>query len=89
LCVDPLEGITQFAHIALKMNDIEKSLDFYVNKAGLPGMSSARARGASAAPTTTTRHASRIPDCNRIEPIQMMPKAMQFAAIASLKSGNT
>ena len=33
-----MKGITQLAHIALKVKDIDKSLDFYVKKMGFPEM---------------------------------------------------
>jgi CubicO group peptidase (beta-lactamase class C family)/catechol 2,3-dioxygenase-like lactoylglutathione lyase family enzyme len=33
-----MKGITQLAHIALKVKDVGKSLDFYVNKMGFPEM---------------------------------------------------
>src|SRR5712671_4593158 len=33
-----MKGITQLAHIALKVKDIDKSLDFYVNRMGFPEM---------------------------------------------------
>src|ERR1700676_5790266 len=33
-----MKGITQLAHIALKVKDIDKSLDFYVKRMGFPEM---------------------------------------------------
>ena len=33
-----MKGITQLAHVALKVKDIDKSLDFYVNRMGFPEM---------------------------------------------------
>ena len=33
-----MKGITQLAHIALKVKDIDRSLDFYVNRMGFPEM---------------------------------------------------
>src|SRR5262245_1049596 len=144
-----MKGITQLAHIALKVKDIDKSLDFYVNRMGFPemfrlerggrlwivylrvtddqylelfpegvgGRAGGREasgvnyvwRGADAIDSVTAEIekagikltvAKKIgadynyqawiedPDGNRIELMQMMPKAMQLAAIESLKDGN-
>lgn len=33
-----MKGISSIAHVALKVKDIERSLDFYVNKLGFPEM---------------------------------------------------
>ena len=33
-----MKGITGYAHVAIKVNDLDKSLDFYVNKLGFPEM---------------------------------------------------
>jgi lactoylglutathione lyase len=144
-----MKGITQLAHIALKVKDIDKSLDFYVNRMGFPEMFRLERGGklwivylrvtddqylelfpegigdrAAGRDATGVNHfclgvddidavigeirkaGIRLtvekkmgadynyqawiedPDGNRIELMQMMPKAMQLAAIADLKAGN-
>jgi lactoylglutathione lyase len=33
-----MNGVTSIAHVALKVRDLDRSLDFYVNKLGFPEM---------------------------------------------------
>jgi len=143
-----MKGITQLAHIALKVKDIDKSLDFYVNRIGFREMFRlqresklwivylrvtddqylelfpegvgdrvagrdatgvnhfclgvddidaviAEIRKAGIKLTAEKKMGADYnfqawiedPDGNRIELMQMTPKAMQLAAIENLKAG--
>jgi lactoylglutathione lyase len=143
-----MKGISSLAHVALKVKDMDKSLDFYVSKMGFPEMFRLhrdgklwivylritddqylelfpdgvgdRAAGRDATgvnhfclgvddidvvvdgltragiPLTTNKKMGadynfqawiEDPDGNRIELMQMMPKAMQLDAIKSMKAG--
>lgn len=143
-----MKGISSLAHVALKVKDMDKSLDFYVGKMGFPEMfrlhrdgklwivylritddqylelfpdgDGDRAPGRDATgvnhfclgvddidvvvdgltkagiPLTTGKKMGadynfqawiEDPDGNRIELMQMMPKAMQLDAIKSMKAG--
>jgi lactoylglutathione lyase len=143
-----MKGITQLAHVALKVKDIDKSLDFYVKKLGFPEMFRLQRDGklwivylrvtddqyielfpegvgerAPGRDATGMNHLClgvddidavvaeikkagikltaekkmgadynyqawiEDPDGNRIELMQMMPNAMQLAAIEGLKAG--
>ena len=137
----------QLGHVALKVKDVDKSLDFYVNKLGFPEMlrlhrddgrlwlvylritddqylelfpeavgdrapaETPTASTISASPSTTSTPSSRSsrqggvslfrplkegadynrqawvedPDGNRIELMEMSPRALQFAAIERLR----
>ncbi|HZP19745.1 MAG TPA: VOC family protein [Bauldia sp.] len=144
-----MKGITQLAHVALKVKDIKRSLDFYVNRMGFDEMFHlnrdgklwivylrvtddqyielfpdgegdqvpprgrtgvdhfclgvddldaviAQLRKAGIKLTAEKKEGADFnfqawiadPDGNRIELMQIMPKAMQLSAIASLKKGN-
>lgn len=144
-----MKGISSLAHVALKVKDVNRSLDFYVNKMGFPEMfrlnrdgklwivylrvtddqyielfpdgEGDRAPGRDATgmnhlclgvddidavTAALTKAGIKLtvekkmgadynyqawiedPDGNRIELMQMMPKAMQLSAIASMKAGN-
>jgi len=144
-----MKGITSIAHVALKVRNMERSLDFYIGKLGFaemfrlqrdgrlnlvylritddqylelfPNGADDRAPGREATgvnhfclgvddidavaaelraagvtltvePKLGADHNYQAwiedPDGNRIELMQMMPKAMQLAAIRSLEAGN-
>jgi lactoylglutathione lyase len=144
-----MKGITQLAHVALKVKDMDKSLDFYVKKMGFPEMFRLNRDGKlwivylrvtddqyielfpdGAGERAPDRDATGMnhlclgcddidtviagvkkagikltaekkmgadynyqawiedPDGNRIELMQIMPKAMQLEAIKSMKAGS-
>ena len=144
-----MKNIIQLAHVALKVKDVDKSLDFYVKRLGLDEMFRLHREGklwivylritddqylelfpdgigdrAPGRDTTGMNHLClgvddldaliveltragikltvnkkmgadynyqawiEDPDGNRIELMQIMPKAMQLEAIASMKKGN-
>ena len=143
-----MKGITQLAHVALKVKDMDRALDFYVKKLGFPEMFRLHRDGklwivylrvtddqyielfpdgvgdrAPGRDTTGMNHLClgvddldavvaavqkagikltaekkmgadfnlqawiEDPDGNRIELMQIMPRAMQLEAIASMKKG--
>ena len=143
-----MKGVTSLAHVALKVKDLDRSLDFYVRKMGFPEMFRLKREGklwivylrvtddqyielfpdgigdrAAGRDATGVNHfclgvddidgvVAEIkkagipltaekkmgadynyqawiadPDGNRIELMQIMPKAMQLEAIRSLKAG--
>ena len=71
-----MRGIAGLGHVAIKVTDLGRSLDYYVNKLGFAEMLRLKKDDRSVW--------LEDPDGNRIELMEMAPDNLQFAAIKRL-----
>src|SRR6478609_9402070 len=86
-----MPGFTSLAHIALRANNLERTLDFYTNKLGCKEILRLNWQDGKVwlvyLRVTDTQYLEIFPDGVGIELMEMKPDCIQFEAVRRLEQG--